>query len=143
MYFFGDTPGTGKTTLAMLIAQEAMRRKRSVAIYTGPELLTAIRMTYEDNAWRTYEDLFDRLRSVDLLILDDLAVAKTTEWVLEQLYTVVNDRYQDEKAIILTADVGNPDELAQHIGPRTHSRLIEMCSDPIALFGEDHRVRYR
>src|SRR5437764_8682742 len=44
MCFYGPTPGTGKTTLAMLISQHALRRRRSVAIYTGPQLLSAIRM---------------------------------------------------------------------------------------------------
>ena len=46
--FFGDG-GTGKTTLAMLITIEAMRRVRTVAVYTEPDLLTAIRRTYDDN----------------------------------------------------------------------------------------------
>jgi DNA replication protein DnaC len=141
--WFHGPRGTGKTTLAMLISQHALRAHRSVAIYTAPRLLTAIRTTYEDDATQSYEQLMDRLRAVELLHIEDLAVARTNEWVLEQLYTVVNDRYQDERSVVFTADVVSPDDLAEHVGPRTYSRLIEMCGDPIPLFGDDNRVKYR
>jgi DNA replication protein DnaC len=68
-------------------------------------------------------------------------VARTTEWVLEQLYTVVNDRYQDERSILFTADVEAPHDLGNHVGMRTYSRLMEMCGDPIPMFGEDQREK--
>lgn len=140
--FHGDR-GTGKTTLAMLISQHALRAHRSVAIYTAPRLLSEIRMTYEDDATQSYDMLMHRLRSVDLLHIDDLAVARTTDWVLEQLYSVINDRYQDERSIMYTADVKNPKDLEAHIGARTHSRLVEMCGDPLVLFGPDYRTQLR
>jgi DNA replication protein DnaC len=139
IWFQGER-GTGKTTLAMLISQHALRAKRSVAIYTAPRLLAAIRNTYEDDSKQSYDQLMERLRAVELLHIEDLAVARTTDWVLEQFYTVVNDRYQDERAILFTADVEAPGLLAEHVGARTYSRLIEMCGDPILMFGSDRRV---
>jgi len=135
--FFGDR-GTGKTTLAMLITIEAMRRGRTVAVYTGPDLLTAIRSTYEDNS---YSALMDSLVAVDLLHIEDLSVARPNEWVLEQLYTVINSRYQDERSIVFTADVREPGALGNHIGERSVSRLEEMCKERlIGVFGEDKRT---
>jgi DNA replication protein DnaC len=139
IWFYGPR-GTGKTTLAMLISQHALRARRSVAIYTAPRLLAAIRNTYEDDSAQSYDQLMDRLRAVELLHIEDLAVARTTEWVLEQFYTVVNDRYQDERAIIFTADVDSPEALGEHVGQRTYSRLMEMCGDPIPMFGPDRRL---
>src|SRR4051794_40936357 len=136
--FFGDR-GTGKTTLAMLISIEAMRAQRTIAIYTGPDLLTAIRRTYDDNS---YSALMQSLVAVDVLHIDDLSVARPNEWVLEQLYTVINARYQDERTIIWTADVDLPDQLAGHIGERSVSRLAEMCGDRmIKMSGGDKRTR--
>jgi DNA replication protein DnaC len=135
--FFGDR-GTGKTTLAMLITIEAMRRGRTVAVYTGPDLLTAIRATYEDNS---YMSLMESLVAVDLLHIEDLSVARPNEWVLEQLYTVINSRYQDERTVVFTADVKVPSELGDHIGERSVSRLEEMCGERlIGVFGEDKRT---
>lgn len=138
--WFQGPRGTGKTTLAMLISQHALRARRAAAIYTAPQLLTAIRTTYDADSPDSYTELMERLRRVDLLHIEDLAVARTTEWVLEQFYTVINDRYQDGRSILFTADVEQPPDLGQHVGMRTYSRLIEMCGDPIPMFGIDHRV---
>jgi DNA replication protein DnaC len=135
--FFGDR-GTGKTTLAMLITIEAMRQGRTVGVYTGPDLLTAIRSTYEDNS---YMSLMESLLAVDLLHIEDLAVARPNEWVLEQLYTVINARYQDERSVVFTADVRAPELLGEHIGERSVSRLAEMCGERlIGIFGKDQRT---
>ena len=59
----------------------------------------------------------------------------------EQLYTIINDRYQDERSVIFTADVEQPPDLAHHVGERTYSRLIEMCGDPMQLSGDDRRIK--
>jgi DNA replication protein DnaC len=131
--------GTGKTSLAMTVSIEAMRRNRTVAVYTGPDLLTAIRKTYDDSS---YSELMESMVAVDLLHIEDLAVARPNEWVLEQLYTVINARYQDQRSVLFTADVTKPDDLGVHIGDRTVSRLVEMCGERIlVMFGDDHRTR--
>jgi DNA replication protein DnaC len=124
----------------MLISQQVLRARRTVAIYTAPQLLTEIRRTYDTDAAHSYADLMGRLRSVDLLHLEDLAVAKTNEWVLEQFYTVINDRYQDRRSVMFTADVQQPSDLGQHVGYRTFSRLMEICGDQIHMFGDDFRI---
>ena len=141
--WFQGPRGTGKTTLAMLVSQHALRAQRAVAIYTVPQLLAEIRKTYDDDSRHDYLELTRRLAGVDLLHLEDMAVARTNEWVLEQLYTIINDRYQDERSVIFTADVENPDDLAAHVGERTYSRLIQMCGDPLPLRGEDRRIAVR
>lgn len=140
MWFKGDR-GTGKTTLAMLISIHALRARRSVAIYTAPKLLEAIRATYGDQPGMSLTELVDRLRTVDLLHIEDLAVPRTNEWVLEQLYTIINDRYQDRRSVIFTADVERLADLEERIGHRTASRLIDLCGEPILMHGEDYRLR--
>ena len=140
LWFKGDR-GTGKTTLAMLISIHAMRARRTVGIYTAPKLLEAIRATYADDSSMSLTQLTERLRTVDLLHIEDLAVPRTNEWVLEQLYTVINDRYQDQRSIIFTADIETLNDLGERIGHRTASRLIELCGEPILMHGEDYRLR--
>ena len=135
LWFMGPV-GTGKTTLAMLVAKAAMRAGRSVAIYSLPRLLNEIRDTHR--AERSHIDLLDRLAHVDLLHIDDVGAERTTDWVLEELYSIVNARYEDERSIVLTTNL-NGDELSVQIGQRTVSRLSEMC-DGILLDGDDHRM---
>jgi DNA replication protein DnaC len=135
--FVGDV-GTGKTTLAMLVSKTALEAGRTVAIYSLPRLLTEIRMTFDDSARRSHTDLLDRLATVDLLHIDDLGAENTTPWVLEELYSIINGRYEDERSIVVTTNLGDPDQLRDRLGERTMSRLTQMCQD-VPLFGRDRR----
>jgi DNA replication protein DnaC len=124
----------------MLVSKAALDAGRSVAIYSLPRLLNLVREAIESE--RGMLDLLDRLATVDLLHVDDVGAERQTEWVLEQLYSIVNTRYEDQKAIVVTTNLA-PDELGEQIGARTVSRLIEMCGDPLPLFGADKRREYR
>jgi len=137
LWFMGDV-GTGKTTLAMLVSKAALERRRTVAIYSLPRLLSELRKTFSDSSDESYLGLLDSLTSADLLHIDDVGTERSNEWVLEQLYAIVNARYEEERAIVLTTNL-QPDALAEQITERTASRLTEMCGDPLPLFGEDHR----
>ena len=140
MWFFGSS-GTGKTTLAMLISRLALEARRSVAIYSLPKLLSRIRQTYDaEIGEQSYTQFFERLASADLLHLDDLGVEKQTEWVLEQLYALINERYERQRSLIVTSNLED-DELEKQLGTRVVSRLVEICGDPVLLFDEDRRMR--
>ena len=140
LWFAGDV-GTGKTSLAMLVSKAAEESGRSVAIYPVARLLAEIKDTYDREAGDSYMSLFRKLCSVDLLHLDDLGAEKRTEWVLEQLYSIVNERWQDERSILVTTNITDLDELRSEIGARTVSRLAEICGDPIPIMGDDLRLR--
>jgi DNA replication protein DnaC len=137
LWLFGDT-GTGKTTLAMLISKAALAAGRSVAIYSLPKLLARIRQTYDaEPGGDSYLAFFERLTAVDLLHIDDLGAEKRSDWVLEQLYALINERYESERSVLITTNLPH-DELEEQIGRRTVSRLSQMC-DEIPLFGDDRR----
>jgi DNA replication protein DnaC len=166
MWLVGDV-GTGKTTLAMIVSGAALEAGHSAAIYSLPRLLNLIRD--EVGTDNSLLDLLDRLSRVDLLHIDDLGAQHTTPWRLEQLYSIVDARYQAGRAIVATTNLW-PDQLAEQMGQRTMttvsemgsgettqerrvvsddasevvgkrivSRLIEMCGDPLPLYGEDKR----
>ncbi len=135
VWIMGDV-GTGKTALAMLISKAAIAAGRTVAIYSLPRLLSLIRDSMEGEDGLV--GFLDRLAAVDLLHIDDVGAEHTTDWVIEQLYCIVNARYEAERSIVMTTNL-DPTELAEQIGQRTVSRLVEMCGDPLPLFGADHR----
>src|SRR4051794_16804706 len=114
IWFTGDV-GTGKTTLAMLVSKLAMEADRTVAIYSLPRLLGMLRDTYDDDAHFSLNELIDRLCAVDLLHVDDVGAEQTSPWVLEQLYTIVNTRYEEGQAVMLTTNLGEED-LREQIG---------------------------
>ena len=140
LWLMGDV-GTGKTTLAMLVSKAVAEAGRSVAIYSLPRLLARIRRTYDAEIGEdSYLSFVGRLTSVDLLHLDDLGAEKRSDWVLEQLYAIVDARYEAQRAMIVTTNLGQ-EELEEQIGSRTVSRLVEICGDPLPLFGADLRYR--
>jgi DNA replication protein DnaC len=132
--------GTGKTTLAMLVSQAALQAGRSVAIYSLPRLLNEIRDVHR--AERSHVDLLDRLTAVDLLHIDDVGAERTTDWVLEELYSIVNARYEDERSMVITTNILDREALCEQITERTVSRLTEMC-DEVPLLGHDRRMDMR
>jgi DNA replication protein DnaC len=137
LWFTGDV-GTGKTTLAMLVSKAAMEADRTVAIYSLPRLLGLLRDSYGDDAPYSLNELIERLSAVDLLHVDDVGAEQSSAWVLEQLYSIVNTRYEDGKAMVLTTNLAH-DALEAQIGARTVSRLYEMCGEPLPMFGDDQR----
>jgi DNA replication protein DnaC len=138
LWFTGDV-GTGKTTLAMLVSKSAMEADRTVAIYSLPRLLGLLRDSYDDDAVYSLTDLLERLCAVDLLHIDDVGAEQSSAWVLEQLYTIVNTRYEDGRALLLTTNLDR-EALIQQIGERTVSRIYEICGDPLPMWGEDNRI---
>jgi DNA replication protein DnaC len=137
LWLFGDT-GTGKTTLAMLVSRTAIERGHTVAIYSLPKLLARIRRTYDSEpGGDSYLSFFERLTSVDLLHIDDLGAEKRTDWVMEQLYALINERYESQRSIMVTTNLPH-EELEDQVGQRTISRLTQVC-DEVPLYGTDRR----
>jgi DNA replication protein DnaC len=137
LWLSGST-GTGKTTLAMLVSKLAIAQSYSVAVYSLPKLLAQIRRTYDSEpGGDSYLSFFERLTSVDLLHIDDLGAEKRSDWVLEQLYALINERYEAQRSVMVTTNLPH-EELEDQIGSRTVSRLSQIC-DEVPLFGADRR----
>lgn len=138
LWFMGPN-GTGKTTLAMLVTKAALKSGRTAARYTLPDLLRTIRQTFETGS---HVDLFGQLTAVDLLHIDDIGAEQSTPWVLEELYSIVNARYEEQRSMVITTNILDRDLLCEQITERTVSRLTEMC-DELPLLGHDHRLDLR
>jgi DNA replication protein DnaC len=107
--WFDGPVGTGKTSLAILVAKAAKDAGRTYAVYPVPRLLAEIKRTFDRDSSDTYLGFFRRLCTVDLLVLDDLGAEKQTEWVLEQLYSIINERWQDRRSIVVTTNIPDAD----------------------------------
>jgi DNA replication protein DnaC len=122
--WFDGPVGTGKTSLAILVAKTAKQAGRSYAVYPVPRLLAEIKRTFDRDASDSYLGFFHRLCSVDLLVLDDLGAEKQTEWVLEQLYSIVNERWQDRRSIVVTTNI--PDQDPESPGQALRATVREL-----------------
>lgn len=136
MWIQGDI-GTGKTALAMLVSKAALEAGHTVAIYSAPRLLALLRESIERD--EGIVGFLERLSAVELLHIDDVGAENQTDWALEQLYTIVNSRYEEQRSIVLTTNLDHA-KVAEQLGERTASRLVEMCGDVvIPMNGQDRR----
>jgi DNA replication protein DnaC len=135
--WFDGPVGTGKTSLAILLAKAAKEAGRSYAVYPVPRLLAEIKRTFDRDASDSYLGFFRRLCSVDLLVLDDLGAEKQTEWVLEQLYSIVNERWQDRRSIVVTTNIPDHDPDAPSLMLRATVRDLRDVVSGRRLDGRD------
>ena len=130
--------GTGKTHLATATAREVMERYgMTVWFSTFAGMLQELKGTYGNS--REFNETLQKYRIVDLLVIDDLGKENLTPWASEMLFTIIDERYRNMKAVIITTNL-MPKELSQHIDEAIMSRLAEMCTF-IKVSGEDYRLR--
>jgi DNA replication protein DnaC len=132
--WFDGPVGTGKTSLAILVAKAAKDAGRSYAVFPVPRLLAEIKRTFDRDASDSYMGFFRRLCTVDLLVLDDLGAEKQTEWVLEQLYSIVNERWQDRRSIVITTNLpdSDPDSAGAALRASAHSLRDSVSSGRVS-----------
>lgn len=83
------------------------------------------------------EAVMRRYRNVPLLMVDDLGMAKQSEWVEEAMYRVIDGRYVQMRPSVFTTNLPMAD-LRTALGDRIASRLSETCT-PVILPGPDRR----
>jgi len=132
--------GAGKTHLAYAIAGELLKRAVPVYAASVPEMLGMIRGGFSDAQGMDAEARLKAIRAVDVLVLDDWGTERTTDWASEQLFTVLNSRYNDRAATVITTNL-TPAELGKRDG-RLASRMLDVdVSRVIVLAAGDYRQR--
>lgn len=134
MIFFGNT-GTGKTHLAAAISNHVIDDKHHPVMFgTYIEYLDRIRSEFCDNT----EHAKYEMKSLPLLVIDDLGKEKQTAWSDQTLFEIINYRYEHRLPVLITTNL-SPDELARRYDKAVISRLHEMCIY-VSMIGKDHRV---
>lgn len=96
------TTGVGKTHLAASIWNERMRQGEPAFFAFVPELLDHLRYTFAPNSATTYDELFERVKGAELLVLDDLGAQATTPWAQEKLYQLLVHRHNARLPSVIT-----------------------------------------
>lgn len=128
--------GTGKTYQAYGALRAAVQRPASIRWHA----ITAADLVAETRGAGNVDDVLRPYVTSDLLLLDDLGVAKQSEWTEEVTYRVIDARYRECRPGIFTSNIA-PAKLRELLGERVASRLVEMCSAPVVLRGPDRRLR--
>lgn len=131
-------PGTGKTHLAVGIAQELIKQGSS-AIYTrASSIVQAVKETFS-NREKTERQVYEDLARPDLLIIDEVGRQYGTDSEKLMLFEVINTRYEQCKPIIVISNLA-PEAFREYMGQATLSRLYEGGATLI-FNGEDMRLK--
>ena len=115
--------GCGKTHLAVAIAGQALSQGRPVFFAFVPELLDHLRSTFSPDSPIGYDELFEQIKTVPLLILDDLGAENSTVWAEDKLYQLVVHRHEARLPTVITTSFSLDD--LERTKPRIASRLVD------------------
>ncbi len=120
--YIEGTIGTGKTHLAAAISLALLRQGVPVIFKTANNLLQDLKNSFDEYGNATEGQLLNLYKSADLLVIDDLGKEQCTEWSASTLYTIINDRYEDMKPVIVTTNYNGVD-LINALTPRGGDRI--------------------
>ncbi len=96
--------GCGKTHLAAAVANFVVDIGIPTLFLTVPDLLDSLRFSYNDPA-ATFEERFENIRRVPLLIMDDFGTENATPWAQEKLFQILNYRYINSLPLLITTNL--------------------------------------
>ena len=134
LLLFGKT-GSGKSYAAACVANALIDLGYPVLLTNFHRIVNTVQGMFEGR-----QEYFDSLNRFPLLIIDDLAAERKTEYMSEIVYNVIDARCRAGLPIIITTnltreELNNPADMAY---ARTYSRLMEMTI-PLEVVGVDRR----
>jgi DNA replication protein DnaC len=114
--------GAGKTHLAAAIANQRLTAGSPVFFSIVPDLLDHLRAAFGPTSEMPYDEMFDKVREAELLVLDDLGAENSTAWATEKLFQLVNYRYNFRMPTVITTN----NRLLSHMDERIRSRLSDL-----------------
>lgn len=108
LYLYSATKGSGKTKMAVSIANELMQEKKmQVKFSTSLQILNEIKASWDKNESKYSESkLLDFLSTAEILIIDDFGTEQSDKsWINERFYHIINSRYIDRKVTIFTSNM--------------------------------------
>ena len=124
LLFWGNV-GTGKTFLAGCIANALLEQKIPVLMTSFPKILNALGGLYSAER----NEYLASLNRYTLLVIDDMGIERESQYTIETIYTVIDERYKSGKPFIITTNIQldtlkNPQDV-EHA--RIYDRIMERC----------------
>lgn len=126
--------GRGKTYAACEVANALIDKGVSAKVTNFARIANTLQGTFEK------QEYIDSLNDYSLLVIDDLSAERDTTYMKEQVYQIIDARYQAKLPMIITTNL-TIDEIKRtaDIGyGRIYDRIIERCF-PIEVEGINRR----
>ncbi len=139
LLLMGDV-GTGKTHCAVSAGYRLLGQGKTVYFTTAVRLLDTLRDAFRHQDEDGHYALVNKMRTVDVLILDDFGKQRDTDFAQERLATIIDARHAARLITIITTNM-TIDELGVW-DPATASRLLDRSmSIQVPMHGPDFRRR--
>jgi len=153
--------GVGKTHLAVAIINELIKAKSAKCYFCDfRDLIRNIQKSYSTESTMSESELIAPIFESHVLVLDELGAKRTSPWVDETIFYIINHRYNHKKLTVFTSNYldrgeeeedkresyykgkNHEDSLVDRIGIRLRSRIYEMCK-LVTMEGEDYRKKVK
>lgn len=131
LYFYSSAKGSGKTCLAVSIANDLIRQKMiSVRFATTLQILDQIKSTWGETKKFNLEDvrseqqLIHDIISVPVLVIDDIGAENAKDWINERFYNILNGRMIEKRITFFTSNCRIED---LKLDERIVNRIIKMA----------------
>ncbi len=122
LYLWSKTPGSGKTFLSCCIGRSVMLKYDvRMRFTTCPDYIATVGDSYKRMTGT--EDLSEKYRLCDLLVLDDIGAQKTGDWQEQEIFRIVNERLNNRRITIFTSNMP-PEKL--NVSSRSIDRIRKM-----------------
>ena len=127
--------GVGKTYASACIANALIEKGYPCLVTNFPRLINTL-----EGLKSNKQDFLDELNDYDLLVIDDLASERNTEYMQEFVMQIIDSRNRSGLPIVVTTnltaqELKSPADMQKQ---RIYSRLLEMCI-PVEVKGTDRR----
>ncbi len=160
LMLYSPKPGVGKTRLMAAIANYAINHwngepevnhwgstatRCPIRFEKGPGLVLRVRATYsireKDDRHEREEDIYNQLKGVKLLLLDDVGKEKASDFTRQLYWSIIDERVTNGLPLVMTCRLPL-NSLAELMGEDTVDRLYGMTRGQIeTLTGESYRRR--
>lgn len=127
--------GSGKSYIAACIANALIDNGTPCMMTNFARIVNQLSESFDGR-----QRYIDSLNRFDLLVIDDLAAERDTEYMWENVMNVIDSRYRAGLPLVVTTnltldDFRTPADIKRE---RVYSRLVEMCI-PVKVAGKDRR----
>jgi DNA replication protein DnaC len=136
--FITGRHGVGKTVFLYSLAKRCIEQDRKIRIIRFTAWIMELQSIFRSENGNPFESAKSIAEFPGTLFIDDLGAEKTTEYVRQIVYYVLDEREQGELRTVITSNY-SLDEINANIDPRSSSRIAGMC-EVLIFKGEDRRL---
>ena len=128
----GDA-GCGKSHLLEAIGRDFITQSKSVRYEQEAGLLLELQGSYSPRAKISAWEILERCDLAHVLLLDDVGLAKSSDWTIQHVTTLVDGRYRNARRMVVATNKPHSEMVKNEDNFRLASRLFDANSGAVSV----------